>query len=276
MGRESITLGGITVDNQEFGVINHAAWSGDGWSSGLTGLAFSSVTRAYPGTDPKKDIKGLSYKYDPLLTTMFKKKLISPVFSVALNRSHEKPGAFALGGLPGPSIRHTNDWVKTQMQYLRFTQDSNDPGKPNDYQFYIIEVDGWDLPRKMATSDGVDISTKSQKMILDTGSTLTQLPASIVTAINGGNAWKPPAWKNNITDQWVVECNAIPPKVGMKFGNRTIYYAPEDMIFMGRRNLCVSGIQPGNALIAGGSFMKNVVAVFDVGAAEIRLAQRVR
>jgi hypothetical protein len=207
---------------------------------------------------------------------MFKKKLIPAVFSVALNRSNEKPGAFALGGLPGPSIKHTNDWIKTQMQYLRFTQNSNDPQKPNDYQFYVMEVEGWDLPRKMVTKEGVDISTKSQKVILDTGSTLTQLPAYLATSINGGNAWKPPAWKNDDTDQWMVNCNATPPKVGMRFGNKTIYYAPEDMIFMGRRDVCVSGIQPGNASIVGGSFLKNIVAVFDVGAAQIRLAQRIR
>jgi Eukaryotic aspartyl protease len=276
MGTESITLGGVTVENQEFGLINYAAWAGDSYSSGLTGLAFPSVTRAYPGTDPKKDIKGLSYRYDPLLTNMIKKKLISPVFSIALNRWSEGPGALGLGGLPGPAIKHTNDWITTKMQYLHFSQDSNDPKKPNDYQFYVVEVEGWDLPRPMFTSEGVDLSTVKQKIILDTGSTLTQLPASFATTINGGKAWSPPAWKNNETDQWMVDCKAKPPKVGMKFGNKTLYYAREDMIFQGAQGICVSGIQPGNSSIAGGSFLKNVVAVFDVGAAQVRLAQRVR
>lgn len=276
MGRETISLAGVTVEKQEFGLINLAAWSGDGWTSGLTGLAFPSVTRAYPGTDPKKDVKGLSYKYDPLLTSMIKKKLVPPLFSVALNRSWEKPGALAIGGLPGGSIKHTNDWVRTPMQYLRFNRDSNDPKRPNDYQFYIIEVDGWDLPRQVFNKDGQDIAKKPQKMILDTGSTLTQLPPALAAAINGGNAWSPPAWLNNDTNQWMVDCNAKPPKIGTKFGSKTLYFGAEDLVFTGRRDLCVSGIQPGSAFIAGGSFLKSILAVFDIGAAEIRLAQRVR
>jgi hypothetical protein len=277
MGRENITLGGITVENQEFGLINVAAWAGDGLSSGLTGLAFPSVTRAYPGTDPHKDVKGLSYKYDPILTTMIKRKLIPPVFSIALNRTEEGPGALALGGLPGPFIRYKNEWATTPMQYLKFSRESNDPAKPNDYQFYVVQADGWDLPNKVIDKDGVDISTKPQKMILDTGSTLSQFSPAIASAINGGAAWDPPATLNKDIDQWMVDCNARAPKVGLRFGNVTIHFAPEDMVFQGApRGPCVSGVQPGGATIAGGSFMKGVLAVMDVGAAEIRLAQRVR
>jgi aspergillopepsin I len=207
---------------------------------------------------------------------MIKKKLIPPIFSVALNRSHERPGALALGGLPGPNIKHTSDWVKVPMQYLKFSLDSNDPQKPNDYQFYVIEASGWEVPRVGSIAKGADPNTRKLKMILDTGSTLTQLPDNLVMVINGGNAWNPPAWRSSDTGQWMVKCNATPPKLGMRFGNKTLYFGAEDMIFMGKRDLCVSGIQPGNAAIAGGSFLKNILAVFDVGGAEIRLAQRIR
>ena len=97
MGTEDVTFGGILVPDQEFGLINYAAWNGDSVSSGLTGLAFPSVTRAYPGTNPKTDKKGGNVPYDPLFTSMWKKKLVPPHFSVALNRAGEKPGVIALG-----------------------------------------------------------------------------------------------------------------------------------------------------------------------------------
>jgi hypothetical protein len=40
MGRESFTMGGITVPEQEFGMVNYAAWYGDDYSSGLIGFAY--------------------------------------------------------------------------------------------------------------------------------------------------------------------------------------------------------------------------------------------
>lgn len=42
MGYEDVTLGGITV-HQEVGLINRAAWFGDGVSSGMVGLAYSAM-----------------------------------------------------------------------------------------------------------------------------------------------------------------------------------------------------------------------------------------
>ena len=42
MGNESVTLAGITV-NQEVGVVNRAAWNGDSVTSGLVGLAYPAM-----------------------------------------------------------------------------------------------------------------------------------------------------------------------------------------------------------------------------------------
>ncbi|KAL8636466.1 MAG: hypothetical protein Q9226_009251, partial [Calogaya cf. arnoldii] len=53
VGTETVTLAGITVKNQEVGLVNHADWSGNNASSGLIGLAFPNLTSAYQGDDPK-------------------------------------------------------------------------------------------------------------------------------------------------------------------------------------------------------------------------------
>lgn len=42
IGTENVTLGGITV-NQTIGVVDYAGWYGDGVTSGLMGLAYSSL-----------------------------------------------------------------------------------------------------------------------------------------------------------------------------------------------------------------------------------------
>jgi Eukaryotic aspartyl protease len=272
MGRETVTLGGIPVDEQEVGLVHWAAWNGDGYSSGLVGLAFPSVTRAYQGLDPQKDVRGASVPYDPIFTSMWKKNLTEPYFSVALNRFYESPGAIAFGGLPGPNVRFASDWVKTPMRYLHVNE--GDKEKPIDYQFYVVEVDGWEFNN---TENEINYNSLKHKTILDTGSTLTLLPEHIVSAINGGDAWDPPAVISPTTKQWVVKCNAKPPKVGIKLGNQTLHWQDEDLISAtGGAPDCVSGIQPGKTSILGGTFLKGVVAVFDIGAAEIRLAQRIR
>jgi hypothetical protein len=44
MGRESFEMGGLTVPEQEFGMVDYAAWFGDGVSSGLIGFAYKQVS----------------------------------------------------------------------------------------------------------------------------------------------------------------------------------------------------------------------------------------
>ena len=58
MGRENFTMGGITVPSQEFGMVNYAAWYGDGVSSGLIGFAYRTLTSMYVGENPKAAVGG--------------------------------------------------------------------------------------------------------------------------------------------------------------------------------------------------------------------------
>jgi hypothetical protein len=270
MAKDDVVFGGITVKNQQFGLVTLAAWNGDTVSSGLTGLGYPSVTRAYAGTTAKSDRKGANIPYDPVFTSMWKQKLVAPYFSVALNRAGEPPGAIALGGLPGPSIKYQDNWAKSPMQHLFVGAK-----QANDYQLYVVEASGWDITSSKGAKTAAVANTKA-KVVLDTGTTLSYLPPSIASAIN--KAYDPPA--TQVGGQWTVKCNAKAPKVAMKLGGKSLWFDGKDMILRAGPNVCLSGIQGTKSAmtpsILGGVFLKNVVAVFDIGAAEIRIANRVR
>ena len=70
VGIEKVTLAGITVDNQEVGVVQLAGWSGDGISTGLIGLAFPSITSAYAGNNPATDGPNTQLPYNPVFFNM--------------------------------------------------------------------------------------------------------------------------------------------------------------------------------------------------------------
>ena len=55
VGTEEVTRAGITVKNQQVGVVELAAWFRNGILSGLVGLSFPVITHAYKGTNPTLD-----------------------------------------------------------------------------------------------------------------------------------------------------------------------------------------------------------------------------
>jgi aspergillopepsin I len=278
MGTETVTLGNITVTNQPMGFVDLAAWEADGTSSGLMGLAYPSITNAYPGDAPGRDEKGTAVPYPPIFTSMHRKKLIAPLFSLALNRPGEGPGALALGGLPGAPIKHAGEFARAPLRRLSVSARAPPPRGEDgleDYMFYVVAADGFSVG-----GQGVGPAGKTE-VIVDSGSPMTFLPKDVVKAIHA--KWEPPVKRDWLTGQYLFTCNASrPPKIGVKFGGKTVHFDGPDLKVIGSGNLCVSGIQEakggkgGTTSILGGSFLKGVVAVFDVGAAEMRFADRIR
>lgn len=167
VGFETINVGGLVVPKQEFGVVNAAAWEGDGINSGLIGLCFPNITSVYTGTDPDADSNANNEPYNPFFFNAVKDKLVSKSceymstelprpsesvhmyvehvsidFSVALNRgtfaaqesSTYDPnlGYLAFGGLaPVPT---TSPSVTVPLQGL--ATESSGTG----YFFYIVRV----------------------------------------------------------------------------------------------------------------------------------------
>ena len=79
LGHEQVTLAGITVENQEVGIVNYAAWEGDGVSSGLIGLAFPAITSAYSGITPSLDTNITQVPYNPIFTNMYSEGKVAPM-----------------------------------------------------------------------------------------------------------------------------------------------------------------------------------------------------
>jgi aspartyl protease len=265
IGRETVTLGGVTVKNQTVGIVQTATWKGDGQSSGLIGMAFPSLTRALANSK--------TVRYDPVFFNMYKNKLIDPVFSVALNRPEESPGVLALGGLPGSHIKYDDQWAKVPMEKM-IIKNPKTGTTEKDFTLYAVKVTSFEVNGKRVGS--------VTPVIIDSGTTMSYLPAVTVDAMAA--AFQPPA--TNIRGMYAVSCSAKAPKFGITFNSSTVYIDGKDLVLnqgLQTGGVCTLGIQGLKALgaaapfsILGGPFMKSVVSVFDVGAAEIRFANRIR
>lgn len=76
-------------------------------------------------------------------------------------------------------------------------------------------------------------------------------------------------------------CNAKTPSLGVTIGGQTFWISPADMLMQTASvevdgvNYCLTGPQDGGdegPYVLGDTFLNNVVAVFDIGASEMRFA----
>ncbi|KAK4690285.1 hypothetical protein P7C71_g6469, partial [Lecanoromycetidae sp. Uapishka_2] len=276
VGTEQVTLAGITVKNQEVAIVERAAWLGDGISSGLIGLAFSSITSAYAGTDPTLDVTQI--QYNPVFTNMYIEGSVFPVFSIALDRN--SGGQLAIGGLP--PVPYLPIFASAPFQLLTITY-AGAPTPVPEYQFYTITTSGFAYFESDKTDGyspsfpnifGPPSDSSQVQVIIDSGTTLNYLPTAITNAVNA--LFSPPAVYDDSQLAYLVDCSATVPEFGVKIGSETFYIDAQDMIVENPDGTCVSGINDaGDSLsILGDVFLKNVLAIFDVGASEMRFAAR--
>jgi hypothetical protein len=279
IGKDTVNLGGIKVANQTIGIVNTANWRGDGMSSGLVGMAFPSVTRSMAN---KAGASGYN-QYDPVVFSMYKAGLIKPVFSVALNREGEGPGSLTLGGLPPTHIKHTAVWATAPLEYLAIkspvTANSHAtapvPAKKQ-FSLYAIKAQSFRVNDKEVSGPA--------GVIIDSGTTMSYLPQDIVQAM--ADAWTPAPVMDPMTQMYLIRCNSKPPKFDIVINGTALRIDPKDLILnnvSGGIGLCSMAIQgskgptgTGGVSVLGGPFMKSVVVVHDIGAAEMRFANRVR
>jgi hypothetical protein len=284
MGREDVTLAGMTVPQQIVGVVDYAAWMGDLQSSGLVGLAYPSITRAYPGNDTKSDRKSANIAYSPIFTSMTRLNLTAPLFSIALGRDG-KPGVVAFGGLPGSSVvRYSSNFARANIEFLSMATEDGTIRQQTEYQMYTITADSFSFATKKSkwsravSSSATRIETGAPRtqVIIDSGTTLLFLPPGITKTVNA--LWSPPAHYNEDSQTYFVHCTATAPRFGVTIDGQTFWVDPKDLVLdagVGER-VCMSGIQPGSdgVSVLGDVFLKTVLAVFDVGAGEMRFAAR--
>ena len=145
MGLEEVCLGNVTVPAQEVGVVDYAAWEGDGQSSGVLGLAYPSLTSAWEGSEQDVGEDSVKEEYAPILTNMIEQGLIKePIFSLAIGRGKSSGGVFALGGLP--DVAYTDEFAVVPIQELGEPGTDADSEVDLDYTFYTIFIDGFPKP----------------------------------------------------------------------------------------------------------------------------------
>ena len=264
VGTEDVTLAGITVHKQEVGVVTTAMYNGDGYSSGLIGLAFPSMTSAYYGFDVSPSTNPTQQLYKPIFTNMYNKSLVASVFSFAIDRD-TATGQLAIGGLPNVSA--SLPCAATPLQY-RNKFGSGTTTAAVQYTYYVIKAGftfkGW-----------VGNVTNECLATVDSGTTLLWVPASVAQAVN--SQFVPPAVNESSGIGYTVNCNASAPSFGVVINGQTFWINPADLIESRGEGLsCWSGIQAAadDEFSLGDVFFKNVLAVFDVGAGKMYFANR--
>lgn len=291
MAFDSFKMAGITVDEQEFGMVDYAAWNGDGISSGLVGFAYRTLTSMYIGDDPSKAKPGTAVNYDTLFDSMWRDNLIDPVFSMALARDPMltgEGGLMALGGIPDIPIGPT--WISVPIIPVELNTVTGEL----EYQFYTILVDGWalstDAGAQFDTIPNAKLNTRKTPLkgprdpknanstavnaIVDSGTTLIYVSDDL--AGQTARAFDPPGWKNDDSGFFEVDCNSKPPDFGVSINGKIFLVNPADMILPSGPDVCISGVQGnrGGLWILGDVWMKAVLCVFDVGGGWMRFAGR--
>lgn len=278
-GYDNVSFGGIEVQNQEIALAKTAALTYPGYASGILGLAYPALTDVYPGDDPSTDVKcpltiGSNatncnqQTMSPFLSTVFANSLAQPLFSFAISRNAPAAGVMTIGGIPDihdPQVNVTNKAIEVTvpLEKLKNTQENT---------YYIISVDGLDY------KDAPSGAGKGQ-WIVDTGA--VPIIFDQQQAKNIGALFDPPAWFDEDRQAWIVKCNATAPELSVKIGGQNFGINPKDLILSaGQDDLgCSMGVQGSTATgsappVLGSVFLRSVLAVFDVGRAQMSFASR--
>ena len=288
-GKDHVTVADITVKDQQIAVVQSINWNGDGVSSGVLGLGFPGNTHAYSGTSAVNDVPSNKKEYSPFFTSAYTEGSLNPMFSLALSREADG-GMIALGGLP--PVQFVPYFASAPFQLISATSSSSSVsstnGKP-DYTFYAITTNGfeyqsaqsnWDVSNWLTYFGNPNDASKVQ-VVIDSGTTVNYLPQNIADRVN--KLYKPAATFNSQLGYYTVDCDAKAPEFGVRIGQETFYINSEDMIIQVKKAsgtakaLCITAISAtgtGGNSILGHAFLKNVLAVFDIGASQMRFAAR--
>lgn len=207
--------------------------------------------------------------------TSFETGAVPPIFSPALSRptvaTYAPGGLLAIGGIP--DIPHDREFASVPI----------DPVVASTYAFYSILVDGFAIAAPRATGPSLipkrNYTAAPVSMVIDSGSSLMVFPDRIADYI--ASLFVPRAVYAG--SSYLVPCSATAPRVGVIIAGKTFFVHEQDLmnkgpgaVRSGRGGLCTLAVLParGSDLILGDSWLKGVLAVFDIGENEMRFAGR--
>ncbi|KAK7707101.1 hypothetical protein SLS64_007310 [Diaporthe eres] len=246
----NMTVGGLRVTNQIVGLAAIATrWYGRGPSSGVLGLAYPGLTKAFIDSD----IGAEPVLYPPVISNMGGEDFMEEGFSLALNRpaSGEDGGVIVFGGVPDdvPGV----DWNSTA-------------------QTDIIVVNVWLFEETV-------LEYRKIAYNIDSGTPFICVPTDTANYI--ADLYIPPAKYNAAYGVYFVDCDAIAPDVAVVINDTPFWLNPEDLV-MGRltpsqNQSCYSAVTDcgwTGPYTLGTVFLQNVVAIFDVQGKVVEFASR--
>nr|GAT57244.1 acid protease [Mycena chlorophos] len=284
-GFDTLSVGGVSVTHQEFGVPSNVAFLGDGISEGVLGLAFPGLTSVY------SDDSGKHLPYNPFFVNAVQQGAVkNPYFSIALDRptleqQEHDPFVPNLGQLSLGGVVPVSTQGKTvALPVIGYAPDANGFFVPTlntsatAYRllWYSVLVDGYIFPG----SD--DVATASNSTIFDSGTTVNYVPSPVAVAYNAH--W---AVLDEESGNYVVDCaETRPPPFSVLLAGTEFVVDGKDMVVVNGRDaegntVCISGVQDGgpvsegSTFILGDVFLHNVVITHNVVDPAVYIAQRV-
>ncbi|GAB5589303.1 hypothetical protein Unana1_04203 [Umbelopsis nana] len=209
-GKDIVSVGGYTVQNLTFGVINSAAnntppVSGEPYMNGILGLAFPNLTYAYQTG---------GVQYDPFVFALWKQKQIpQPIFSLYLGSrlSSGESGLITFGGIDNTKYTGSLQWVQVQKE-------ANAPGLAPDYFHWTVLLLGVAVKVNGQQTSNL-LGVASQQIVLDSGTTFSYLPYAAAT--NLMQAISPTAVLSQ--GMFIVDCSLASSTgtIEFAFGNST-------------------------------------------------------
>ncbi|KAM0415675.1 hypothetical protein ACHAPT_013375 [Fusarium lateritium] len=264
MGVSDISCGTVSVSNQHVGLANRTYWHGDNVTVGVLGLAYPALTSGYLG-GPKEETQWNNLPYTPWLTKAIAQGSMDPFFSILLDRNSSH-GLLTWGGLPAAG-RPLGQRARTDLIIAKLVDREKAAWKPS---FYTIIPDGltW----------GTRTDTNKYPYIVDTGTPMIHVPPPLAEAIAA--AFEPQATYLYQWGSYFVPCESIAPRFAVIISGVSFWINPADLIFKDLvdpvTGYCATAVTSGGSgpYRLGDVFLQNVLAVFDVGGAEMRFYGR--
>ena len=265
---DNLNIGGVTINNQQFGV-GYSSTS----SEGVLGIGYPQLEASVQNSGGNS-LTGSSQPYSNVPQSMVDQGLInSQAYSLWLDDVNSATGSILFGGV---------DTAKYQGSLVTLP---------------IVQEGGQDL-EMIVMLDGVSVVgsngqnqtalPKSVPVLLDSGSTLSYLPSSAATTIYSAVG----AEYDDSQQLAFCSCNLANSSSSMSFsfggGQKVIAVNMQDMVLQGgvsRSQDCTFGIVPqaSNSGSSGGSsttsytlgdsFIRNAYVVYDIDSNQISLAQ---
>lgn len=237
--KTTIVIAGISVQAQEFGVINEISDDFEHQYVGIIGMAFSEASSNEQTT--------------PITNLINNKQLDNPQFSFMLGRdADQSPSELTIGG-SNPDRYHADT--------LTFT--------------HLVEDNGglWKIPIDNCVVDGDELNLEGRTGIIDNGATRIILPPDdastfydeIVTAIDNGDG------------TYALPCEEQ-HEISLVFGGKTWNIEPRDFTVEIDEDDCIGAVVYDNTgsdteWYIGSAFLKNVYTIFDQGNRQVGFAQ---